>query len=211
VAPDDQLEQALLGPGKLEDVLAALEAGADVHRPFFDGTLALTWAISERFGPQGSAHCARAILGAGASVGEERGDETSVHRAAELGYAEALDVLLAADGAAAFGRFDSLGRSPLICAVMSRSREAALRLLEAGADPDASDEPRAGNPPLCWAAEARDERLVRDLLERGANPRKPGWMGLSALDRARAWRDSTRHPELKAIFELLERSGGAAP
>jgi Ankyrin repeats (3 copies) len=206
-AASRRLEALLLGSGTLEEVLEAIGQGADVRRPLRDGSRPLSWSIGERFGPQGSARCAGALLAAGARVADEPNElteDTSVHRAAVLGYVDALGVLLAADGRVALHRFDDLGRSPLICAVVSRSIEAVQILLEAGADVDASDEPRAGNPPIRWATEARDVRMVRYLLRMGADPTKPGWMHRSALDRARPWRSSKRRPELKAIFEALD-------
>jgi hypothetical protein len=47
--------------------------------------------------------------------------------------------------------------------------------------------------------------MVRLLLQSGADPTKPGWMQLSALQVASEWKDSSRHPELKRIFEMLDR------
>lgn len=205
--PSQRLEDALLGPGDLASALDAIRAGADVLAPFSDGSVPLTWAVSRSLGPEGSARCARALLDAGATVTAEPWETwgTSVHRAAELGFVNVLGILLKSDGKVALDRFDELSRTPLICAIVARSVEAAQLLIDAGADVNATDEPRIGNPPIRWATENRDEAMVRFLLHAGADPLKPGWMQLSALDAARPWKDSRRHPELARIFELLDR------
>jgi hypothetical protein len=204
-----QLEDALLGPGDLASALDAIRRGADVRAPFFDGSgvgsAPLTWAVSKSLGPEGSVRCVQAMLAAGATVASEPWEQwgTSVHRAAEYGYVEALRLLLGADGKGALGRFDELSRTPLIRAVVGGSVAAAEMLIAAGADVNASDEPRIGNPPIRWATEEHNEEMVTLLLRAGADPTKPGWMQHSALDVARGWKAS-RKPELVHIFELLD-------
>lgn len=200
-----QLEESLLGTADLDAALDAIRRGTDVRVPFFDGSVPLTWAVSEAFGPDGSARCVRAVLDAGATVAAEPWEQwgTSVHKAAELGYVEALRLLLSADGRAALHRFDDLSRSPLILAIIGGSEAAAEMLIAAGADVNATDEPRIGNPPIRWATEQQNEQMVTLLLRAGGDPTKPGWMQLSALDVAKAWRNS-RKPELVRIFELLD-------
>ena len=204
--PTQQLEDALFEASDLARALDAVSRGADVGAQFVDGSVPLTRSVLEVFGSEGSARCVRALLDKGARVADETSETwgTSVHHAAELGYVDALAALLAADGKAALQRFDELSRSPLICAVTGKRIEAAQLLLDAGADINASDEPRIGNPPVRWAAENGDEAMVRFLLHAGANPLKPGWMQASALDIAKPWKESTRHPELKRIFEMLD-------
>lgn len=200
-----QLEEALLGSGDLAAVLDAIRRGADVCAPFFDGSAPLTWAVSKSFGPDGSAQCVQAMLAARATVATEPCEQwgTSVHRAAELGYLEALRLLLDANGRVALGRFDDQSRSPLIFAIVGGSVSAAEMLIAAGADVNASDEPRVGNPPIRWATSEQNEEMVRLLLRAGADPTKPGWMQLSALDVAKGWK-SSRKPELVRVFELLD-------
>jgi ankyrin repeat protein len=201
-----QLEDSLLRPGDVAAALDAIRRGADVRQPFLDGSAPLTWAVSGSLGPEGSARCVRAMLDAGATVADEPWKEwgTSVHRAAELGYTDALKLLLEADGKAALERFDELSQSPLIRAIEGGSIAAVEMLLEAGADVNGTDEPRIGNPPLRWATEARNEKMIEVLLAAGADPLKPGWMQLSAFHIAQGWKDS-RTPELVRIFELLDR------
>jgi ankyrin repeat protein len=200
-----QLEDALLGPGDLASALDAIRRGADGRAPFSDGSAPLTWAVSKSLGPAGSVGCVQAMLAAGATVASEPWEQwgTSVHRAAEYGFVEALRLLLEADGKIALGRFDELSRTPLIRAVVGGSITAAEMLIAAGADVNASDEPRIGNPAIRWATEEHNEEMVAVLLRAGADPTKPGWMQLSALDVAKGWKTS-RKPELVRIFELLD-------
>ena len=46
--------------------------------------------------------------------------------------------------------------------------------------------------------------MVQLLVRHGADPTIPGWMQLSALDRARDWAAGSPAPELREIFELLD-------
>lgn len=208
---NSKLQSALLESADIDGAIDALRQGAEVRARFFDGSVPLTWAVSGSFGPEGSARLVRSLLKHGARVEDETLEfyqtkvETSVHRAAGLGYLDALSELLSADGRVALERYDSTDRSPLICAVVGGSIPTAQLLLDAGARVDASNEARAGNSALRWATEEKSEEMVRFLLAAGANPLKPGWMQISALQVAAKWKDSTRHPELRRIHDLLDR------
>lgn len=57
-------------------------------------------------------------------------------------------------------------------------------LLSKGADVNAHNEDGAGESPLGEVAATCSMELAAILVDAGANPTIPGWMGISALDRA---------------------------
>jgi len=71
-------------------------------------------------------------------------------------------------------------------------------------DVDASDSEKVGNTALIHAVQNRNVPMVQLLVRHGADPTIPGWMQLSALDRARDWAAGSPAPELREIFELLD-------
>ena len=127
----------------------------------------------------------------------------SVHGAADNGYTEALKELLSADGKVSLNTFDDMSRTPLICAVENGHLVEATLLLKAGADVNANDSERIGNTALIHAVQNRNLPMVQLVVRHGADPTIPGWMQLSALDRARDWAGAPAL-ELRQIFELLD-------
>ena len=96
--------------------------------------------------------------------------------------------------------FDEIGRTPLHYVVIAESVEIATLLLDAGADVDARDEAHAGNTPLAEAAGRCGPQIAEVLKVNGADPTIPGWMQLSALDRA----SGRKRPEGRRVFEMLQ-------
>lgn len=84
---------------------------------------------------------------------------------------ELADLLLA-NGVSAKGR-NGLGMTPLHIVTLGGSTEAAVWLLEHGADIDAIDDEFCSTP-LGWAARWGREDMARLLLDRGADRRVPG-------------------------------------
>jgi ankyrin repeat protein len=195
-----ELVEALL-EDDLERAELALALGADVNG-LHEGQTPLYWAV----GP-GHVERVKWALAHGACVAAEAPEDgyTSVHRAAEDGDVPIIDALLLADGRRVLGIFDYIGRTPLACAVHKGHLVAAERFIAAGSDVNAMDDSSAGDPPIVRAVEGKSEAMVRLLLVAGADPTLPGSMQLSALHRAYRWRNSTRHPELRRICELLEQ------
>ena len=203
----DRLLREAVQAGSVEGIIAAVKRGADVNARDDGGETALTYATSVGLGPERAAGCVRCLLRLGARVSEEGPQSrltTSVHGAAENGYTEALKELLSADGKVAVNKFDDISRTPLMYAVENAHLAGASLLLEAGADVDANDSEMIGNTALITAVQARNPSMVRLLLSYGADPTIPGWMQLTALDRASDWAVEGAAPELREIFELLD-------
>jgi uncharacterized protein len=202
----DRLLRNAAQAGSVDGIVDALQRGANVNARDKGGETALTYATSAELGPDKAAACVRCLIGLGARVSEERprgGLGTSVHTAAAYGFTDALKELLAIDGKVALNTFDGISRTPLICAVDNGHLEEASLLLEAGAEVDARDSANIGNTALIQAVQSRNVAMVRLLIRHGADPTIPGWMQLSALDRAR---DSARvNPESREIFDLLDQ------
>jgi ankyrin repeat protein len=97
---------------------------------------------------------------------------------------------------------DEIGRTPLHYAVVAESVEMATLLLDAGADVNAHDEAHAGNTPLAEVAGRCSFDIAEMLIVSGADPTIPGWMQLSALDRA----SGRKRPEGRRVFELLRNA-----
>jgi len=98
--------------------------------------------------------------------------------------------------------FDEIGRTPLHYAVVAESVEMATLLLEAGADVNAHDKTHAGNTPLAEVAGHCGFEIADVLIANGADPTIPGWMQLSALDRAAG----RKRPEGWRVLDLLQNA-----
>ncbi len=200
--PPDDKRLAAIASGSLDGIEQALAEGADVN--CYDGG-ALENAIWTGGGPAVGAAIVRRLLAAGARiVADESG--SALHSAAEKGWIEALKALLQADCRLALNSFDEISRTPLACAADKGQLEAAKLLLAAGADVNAHDEARAGGTALILAVEKADLPMVKLLIEHGADPTVPGWMQITALDKAREWPKWKRHPEMKTLYALLEKA-----
>jgi ankyrin repeat protein len=185
-----------------------LEEGADVNAPDEDFAYTpLRWAVMGN--DTAAARRARWLLKVGAQVAREcpRDGYTSVHVAAEEGSIATLRLLLEADGTSALKKFDEVSRTPLICAVHKGHLEAARLLIDAGSDVDANDESSAGDSALRWAINERNIEMVDLLLAAGACPTLPGWMQMTALDHAKAWRDAPDEKLRDAYARLVRASG----
>ena len=203
----DELLRETVQAGSVEGILDAVRRGADVNARDEGGETALSYATSIELGSERAKECVRCLIRLGARVSEEKpegGLGTSVHRAAAHGYTEALKELLSADGKVSLNTFDDMSRTPLICAVDNGRLVEASLLLDAGADVDANDSEKIGNTALIHAVQKRNLPMVKLLVTHGADPTIPGWMQLSALDRARDWAVGSPAPALREIFELLE-------
>jgi len=202
----DELLREAVQAGSVEGILDAVRRGADVNARDKGGETALSYATSIELGSERAKECVRCLIRLGARVSEEKpegGLGTSVHRAAAHGYTEALKELLSADGKVSLNTFDDMSRTPLICAVDDGHLVEASLLLEAGADVNANESEKIGDTALIRAVQNRNLPMVQLLLRHGADPTIPGWMQMSALDRARDWADAPT-PELREISELLD-------
>jgi ankyrin repeat protein len=123
-----------------------------------------------------------------------------LHRAAASGDLELVKELIA-EGCDP-NDFDDIGGTPLHHAAREERLDVAAALLEGGARVDARCEPRIGNTPLGDVAGSCSLEMARLLVAAGADPRIRGWMGLDALDRAKA----RRRGDGPLVYALLVRA-----
>lgn len=105
-----------------------------------------------------------------------------LHWAARSGEVATVVELIA--GGHPVDAFDDLGKTPLHYAAEQGHLEVAAVLLQAGADVDAHDAQRIGNTPLGEVAATCSLQMAMLLVDAGADPTIPGWMQLTALDKA---------------------------
>jgi len=99
-------------------------------------------------------------------------------------------------------RFDELGKTPLHYAAEGEHFETVELLIAHGADVNARHEPSLGNTPLREVADRCSLRMAKLLIAAGADPIVPGWMQITALDKAA----SRKRAEGPAVYDLLVRS-----
>lgn len=124
-------------------------------------------------------------------------EQEQIHFAAMDGDVKRARQLLA-DGVP-IDRFDETAHTALHYAAENEKFELVEFLLNAGANVNAQDESRAGDTPLGTIAATCSLRMAKRLIAAGADPRRPGGMQLSALDRAR----KRKRGEGPAVYAFL--------
>ncbi|MBV9848597.1 MAG: ankyrin repeat domain-containing protein [Armatimonadetes bacterium] len=199
---DDFLGEAI-DLGDMDMIREALAHGADPNAMTGGDAMPRTafyWAVAGQ-----DMEVVRLLLESGARVAAEReADDTSLHRAVNDNYLPLIEMLLAADGAAALNWFDYIDRTPLMVAVQNGNIEIARRLIAAGADVNARNVVRLGNTALHVVAANGQPDMAKLLVEAGADPLAPGWMGITPLDKAR----KRKRAEGRQVCELLKRAAG---
>lgn len=89
--------------------------------------------------------------------------------------------------------------TPLHYAVRSEKFKVADYLISLGANVNAHVEEKAGETPLGDVAENCSYEMAEFLIKAGANPTFPGWMKITALDRAK----KRKKEEGQRVYELL--------
>ncbi|HVS16562.1 MAG TPA: ankyrin repeat domain-containing protein [Thermoanaerobaculia bacterium] len=175
-----------------------LDRDARVERPTTLGLLPVYLAAIA-----GRVDATRALVGRGASldrwsVGSPAPDPLliAVRRQDEA----MVELLLAERPGGPWGRTEE-GYSPLVLAVQARSEPLVARLLRAGADPGRAD--REGESTLHWAVmvDPGHDRIVRMLLDAGADAASRNAYGQAAAETARAF----GHPHLARWAATEER------
>lgn len=187
-------------------VRQALAQGADPNHPeapgdafnSFVGTTELFWAVLG-----GNYEIVRLLLESGAKVAAEaQSESSSLHAAVEDLNLPMVNLLLEFGGAAALNWFDYIDRTPLTIAAEMGSIEIARRLIGAGADVNAHNEPKIGDTALHRAAENGTLEMVQLLLVAGADPTIKGWMWITPLGNARG----RKRGDGPRVYDLLEQA-----
>jgi ankyrin repeat protein len=95
--------------------------------------------------------------------------------------------------------FDDISFTPLHYAIQNENLDIAQYLIDHGSDVNACENEKAGNTPLAEVAQECSVQTAQFLIQKGADPTIPGWMHLTALDRAK----KRKKPEGKKIYNLL--------
>jgi ankyrin repeat protein len=186
-----------------ECVALLLEKGADANAANKAGVTALIRAATNY-------EKARLLVAAGANVRvrtADLGNTPLILAARRPGNSRTVELLLGRGAVAT--EHNNVGISPIITGAASGDLETVRLLLDAGAKAD--DFPRSNDPrsteigaglrtPLMWAAYHNDVRMVRLLLERGADPNRSTYFG-TPLSQA-CWNDGFEAAEV-----LIDRGG----
>lgn len=136
--------------------------------------------------------------------------QTPLHWAGAHGAAQAASMLLL--HGAQVDALDEVGSSPLFCAMRERSVKAVSTLLGRGADFHscgsllmADGSLMHGFTPLCFASTIGETKMVKILLEKGANANKADIFGVSPLGHA------SRKGYLKVMGALRRRGAEVTP
>lgn len=137
------------------------------------------------------------MIGMTKELAEDWFEREQLHFAAQDGDVGKIQALLTAGYD--INAFDELGKTPLHYAAEKEFVEVVRFLLEHGADVNAHCEPRIGNTPLAEITDTCSLQMAKLLIKAGADPRIPGWMQISALDRAK----NRKHGEGPQVYALL--------
>jgi ankyrin repeat protein len=154
-----------------------LQCGADPNAKNEDGSTALTWAVRDDL--------VALLVGHGATVEAESPESgfTSLHRAAICGNVDRMGVLLSTVSDNRFlDTFDSVGMTPLVCAVEHGHADVVKQLLDAGADPEAVPFDEGGYTALQLALSAGRVGIARRLVRAGARLDFTRGMGKKPVD-----------------------------
>jgi ankyrin repeat protein len=123
-----------------------------------------------------------------------------MHVAAGDGRVDLLEIMISrGDGLAVINSFaHPCDWTPLMAAVNANHPHVVRYLIDAGADVNADDPTKIITSAVQHAVEDQRSELVAMLLAAGANPDVPGWMWISARDKAQ---EST--PEIRAMIDAV--------
>jgi hypothetical protein len=175
-----------IGPGARETAASSSETGSEAGNPLWDYLLDKR-ALEELVAEGASMHVTATIVGA----------------AVDTGDVDLVRLLLKAGGLKLLHAFDDdLAWTPLMAAAKNGDVAMVRYLLDAGSDVNAHDEAKIGDTALMLAVRYGHYDTAVVLIEHGADPTIPGWMGRTPLDDAR---DRKRMPELYALLKSAVR------
>ena len=99
-------------------------------------------------------------------------------------------------------RFDEIDKTPIHYAVEEEHFKIVNYLIKSGANVNAHNENNAGNTPLRQVAESCSFEMAEILIKAGADPTIPGWMQITALDKA----SKRKKNEGKRVYQLLKEA-----
>lgn len=126
------------------------------------------------------------LIAAGAYLDDiiEEDGSTFLHCASEKNDMAMVDFYIDYGCPKTLETFDYIFQTPLIRASAYGHIDVVVRLLSAGANPNALDERNIGNTALREAVCSGHVEVVSLLLQAGGDPTIPGWMAISAVDQA---------------------------
>lgn len=127
-----------------------------------------------------------------------RFEKDLLHQAAQEGNFE--DVVKLLKEGSNPNLFDDLGMTPLMYSAKREHIEIIKVLLELGASINIRCVEKNGNTVLGEVAGSCSYEVAKILIEAGANPTIPGWMQLTALDRA----EKRKRGDGPRVYELLK-------
>jgi len=140
-----------------------------------------------------------ALIKRGAKIGEDE----ILHTAAQTGNSEVLKLLLESGGREFIDQFDDLAMTPLTWAAKKGHISSMKVLLEAGAQVNAVETRRIGNTALREVVGDGNLEVIELLLRAGADPNIPGWMQMTAKDKAESQWDEGKFERNRKILDLL--------
>ena len=127
-------------------------------------------------------------------------------RAIQSSNVEMVSILLESEASKWLNNYDDIAFTPLMWAAKNNNLDIVKMLLKASADVNIHDEQRIGNTVLREVIDTCSYEMVQTLVEAGADPTIPGWMQLTALDKAVERLENDNNAENREILDLIHRT-----
>jgi len=131
-------------------------------------------------------------------------DPTILHYSVQVGDLKVVETLLEIGAKKWVNEFDDVAFTPLTWAARNNRLDIVKLLIGAGANVNIRDEIKIGNTVLREVIEVCSFEMASELIKAGADPTMPGWMQLTALNKASERLSASKTPENEKILELLK-------